>query len=158
MIDRKCTRCGETKPSTREYFGSTPSGGLRGYCRSCMNKASAVYEANNKPARRARDEKRAAATGGVRRGFDLSIKLSLFSKQNGRCPCCFELIDRPENGEVDHMAPLAKNGRDDPSNYVLTHARCNREKHGKTMEEHWDWRVKKGLDRENLGRKHGLIR
>jgi 5-methylcytosine-specific restriction endonuclease McrA len=157
MLSKKCTRCGEAKPATREYFGSTPSGGLRGYCRSCMNKASSEYEANNKDGRRERDAKRAKAAGGMRRSFDLATKRNLFEKQNGHCACCFKPIDRPESGEIDHVVPLERNGRDEKSNLLLAHAQCNKEKHNKTLTEHWEWRVRVGLDTENLGRKYGLI-
>ena len=66
-------------------------------------------------------------------------------------------IDAPEGGEVDHMKPLSKGGRHDASNFILTHARCNRDKKDKTLKEHWDWPVKVGLDVENIGRKHGII-
>lgn len=157
MSTKTCSRCGETKPATREYFGSTPSGGLRGYCRSCMNAASRTYEANNKERRRERDAKRARAGGGVRGSFDLSTKRNLFRKQHGLCPCCFESIARPEDGEVDHVVPLERGGSDLSSNLLLAHTLCNREKHNKTLVEHWEWRVRVGLDTENLGRKHGLL-
>jgi 5-methylcytosine-specific restriction endonuclease McrA len=157
-MDKACTRCGETKPATRQFFGGTPSGGLKGFCRECERKSSRAFEANNKDRRRERDAKRAAAAGGIRRSFDLDAKRALFKKQNGTCPCCFKPIDRAENGEVDHATPLAKGGRDDASNLFLAHAQCNREKHNKTLKEHWEWREKHGLDPENLGRKHGLCR
>jgi 5-methylcytosine-specific restriction endonuclease McrA len=158
MFGKKCTRCGEEKRATREFFGSTPSGGLRGYCRSCMNRASAEYEANKKDARRERDAKRARAVGGLRRGFDTKTKQDLFRKQNGHCACCFKPIDCPESGEVDHVVPLERGGRDERANLLLAHAQCNKEKHNKTLPEHWEWTVRVGLDTENLGRKYGLIR
>lgn len=157
MIEKKCTRCDETKPATRKFFGSTPSGGLRGYCRSCMNKASLNYEAKNKEARRERDAKRARAAGGIRRSFDAKTKEDLFKKQNGHCACCFKPIDRPESAEIDHVVPLERGGRDEWANFLLAHAQCNKEKHNKTLPEHWEWRVKVGLDAENLGLKFGLI-
>jgi ribosomal protein S27AE len=49
-MNKTCTRCGESKPGTRDFVGSTPNGGLRGYCRACMNQASRNYEADNKTA------------------------------------------------------------------------------------------------------------
>jgi len=156
-LDKTCTRCGEKKPATREFFGSTPSGGLRGYCRLCMNKASRVYEANNKQGRRERDARRAQAGPGARVGFDLAIKKDLFAKQGGLCPCCIKPIANPAQGEVDHMIPLSRGGKHDPKNFILTHKQCNKEKHNKTLSEHWEWRVEKGLDLENLGRKHGFL-
>ena len=157
MQIKRCTRCGEIKSATREFFGSTPSGGLRGYCRTCMNKASAEYEKNNKEGRRKRDEKRANTDPDARRGFDDSIKRSLLKSQAGLCPCCFLPITSISQAEVDHATPLTKGGMHHPSNFMLAHTQCNKEKHNKTLAEHWDWRVQKKIDTENLGRKHGLI-
>jgi 5-methylcytosine-specific restriction endonuclease McrA len=158
MQTKTCTRCGETKTATRQFFGGTPSGGLKGFCRECEKKASRLYEANNKERRRERDSKRAAAGGGARRSFGDDMKCVLFLKQNGLCPCCFRYIERSEIGVVDHVTPLARGGSDDASNLLLTHAQCNKEKHNKTLSEHWEWRVRHGLDIENLGRKYGLLR
>ncbi|RWX58452.1 hypothetical protein EN780_36700, partial [Mesorhizobium sp. M4B.F.Ca.ET.089.01.1.1] len=132
MSGKTCTRCGEAKPATREFFGSTPSGGLRSYCRNCMNKVSATYEEKNKDARRERDKKRAESLGGIRRGSDPRAKQDLFKKQNGLCLCCFRPIDKAENGEIDHVDPLSRNGLDVAANLLLAHAQCNREKHNKT--------------------------
>jgi 5-methylcytosine-specific restriction endonuclease McrA len=157
MLGRTCTRCGETKLATREFFGSTPSGGLRGYCRACMNKISRKYEANNKSGRQARNSKRAEAGKGARAGFDLDTKRVLFRKQAAMCPCCMQPIAHLEDGEVDHVIPLSKGGVHSPPNFMLAHAQPNREKHNKTLAEHWEWRVSRGLDAENLGRKHGLL-
>lgn len=154
---KKCTRCGETKPATREFFGSAPSGNLKGFCRTCMNKASRERDEREPENRKKRDLKRAHAGNGVRRSFPVEFKQQLWKGHDGLCLCCFEQIDRPEDGEVDHMTPLAKGGRDDPSNFMLAHAQCKREKHSKTLPEHWEWRVKVGKDRENLGQKHGLL-
>lgn len=121
-----------------------------------MNKASSERDKRNPEGRKVRDKQRAQAGNGVRRSFSLEFKQQLWKRQDGLCLCCFERIEG-EPGEVDHMKPLVKVGRDDPSNLVLAHAQCNREKHGKTLPEHWKWRVKVGKDRENLGQKHGLL-
>lgn len=157
MTEKRCTRCGEVKPATREFFGSTPSGAPRGYCRACMNTASATYERNNKDGRRKRDVKRAAIHAEARAGFDDAVKRGLLKRQAGICPCCFRPILSIDLAEVDHATPLAKGGIHDPSNFMLAHAQCNKEKHNKTLVEHWEWRVRVGLDTENLGRKHGLL-
>jgi 5-methylcytosine-specific restriction endonuclease McrA len=156
MPGRICSRCSEIKPATREFFGSTPSGGLRGYCRTCMNKDSRRYEASNKERRRERDAKRAEAAIGARAGFDIHMKRPLFRKQGGICPCCMKPIARAQEGEVDHVTPVSKGGAHHSSNLMLAHAQCNTEKHNKTLPEHWEWRVRVGLDIENVGKKHGL--
>ena len=123
-----------------------------------MNQSSADYERRNKDKRRERDRVRASHTDGVRRGFDLGTKKSLWDKQSGKCACCFEAITSPNDGEVDHIKPLARGGTDTPDNRLLAHAKCNREKHNKSLVEHWEWRVRVGLDSENLGRKYGFDR
>lgn len=157
MQQNKCNRCGAVKPATREFFGSTPSGNLRGYCRTCMNEASANYETKNKNRRRERDAKRASTDRDARAGFDDLTKRALLKHQAGLCPCCFLPITSITLAEVDHTTPLARGGIHQSSNFMLTHAQCNKEKHNKTLAEHWEWRVRVGLDPENLGRKHGLI-
>lgn len=159
-VMRTCSRCGRSKPATREFFGGTGTsyGGLRKRCRECEKIAKREYEATHKEERRKRDRERADASGGSRRSFDAATKLSLHRKQNGICLRCFQTIANAIQAEVDHFVPLAKNGPDDPSNWILAYAQCNKEKHGKTIAEHWDWRVRVGLDTENLGRKNGLIR
>jgi 5-methylcytosine-specific restriction endonuclease McrA len=122
-----------------------------------MNKRSREYEARNKDKRKIRDARRAAAAGGSRRSFDLRTKQVLFEQQGGNCPGCFQPIERLEEAEVDHVTPLSQGGHDGLGNLLLMHARCNRDKHKKTLAEYWEWRVKVGMDKENLGRKNGLI-
>lgn len=73
------------------------------------------------------------------------------------CLCCFRKLPNTWDAEVDHMRPLARGGRDELGNLILAHPKCNREKHHKTYPEHWEWRVRVGLDEVNLGRKHGIL-
>jgi 5-methylcytosine-specific restriction endonuclease McrA len=122
-----------------------------------MNKASAEYEDKNKNCRRERDAKRGGIDLKARVAFDDSTKRALLKRQAGLCPCCFQPIASISVAEVDHATPLAKGGAHDASNFLLAHAQCNKEKHNKTLAEHWKWRVRVGLDRENLGRKYGLL-
>jgi 5-methylcytosine-specific restriction endonuclease McrA len=122
-----------------------------------MNKASADYERNNKEGRRERDKKRGDADRDARAPFDDATKRGLLKRQAGLCPCCFQALTSIATSEVDHATPLARGGEHHPSNFILAHAQCNKEKHNKTLAEHWEWRVRVGLDSENLGRKHGLV-
>jgi 5-methylcytosine-specific restriction endonuclease McrA len=157
---RKCSGCGTAKPATRDHFGGTGTarGGLRGRCRECEKVAKRAYEATHKDERRIREDKRAEVTGGTRGSFKLPFKQQLFAKQKGLCLCCFKQIPSADQGEVDHAKPAIKGGTEESSNLHLVHAQCNKEKHSKTLQEHWEWRVKVKLDPENLGRKHGLIK
>ncbi len=58
--------------------------------------------------------------------------------------------------EADHVTPVARGGSDDISKIMLAHQQCNREKYNKTLKEHWEWRVKVGLDKESIRKIHGL--
>ena len=122
-----------------------------------MNAASKLRDANHPDGRQSRNARRSEVQGGSRFGYDVQMKRMLFSRQNGICPCCLQPIATIADAEVDHMVPLSRRGADEASNRLLAHTKCNREKHNKTLEEHWEWRVKVGLDVENIGRKHGLI-
>jgi hypothetical protein len=92
MIVKTCTRCGETKPA-REFFGSAPSGNLKGSCRLCMNKAAGERDRRNKEGRQVPDLKRAQARNGTRRSFPSEIKQQLWKRQDGLCLCGFEQIE-----------------------------------------------------------------
>ena len=158
MTQQVCTHWGTIKPATREFFGSTPSGRLRRMCRECGKKRSREYEEKNKQGRRKRDAKRASGGDGARTAFDDRTKRNLLRRQHGLCPCCGEAISTIAVAEVDHATPLSRGGKHDDSNFMLAHRQCNKEKHNKTLKEHWEWRVTVGLDSENLGRRLGLIR
>lgn len=95
-------------------------------------------------------EKRIARTvNRVERGghieIDLHQKQRLISRQMGYCLCCGERIEVGQPLELDHVMPIAKGGTHDAKNLAIAHAKCNTEKHSKTLEEHWLWRAKLGL-------------
>ena len=57
------------------------------------------------------------------------LKKELFNIQHGKCFICQKDIDLDiQETDVDHVIPLANRGKDDKSNFALTHAPCNRSK------------------------------
>lgn len=53
----------------------------------------------------------------------------LWTQQNHKCFICGKDIDLDlQPVDIDHIKPLVNNGKDDPSNFGLTHDHCNRSK------------------------------
>ena len=145
---KTCTKCSEAKPANREFFGSTPSGGLRGVCRTCMNARSRAFAQNNPDSVRRRSLKRQAQADGFIPSDDLKTQLAV--EQKGCCALCCEPIDRDalldaKQVQVEHLTPVSRGGTNDETNLVIACRTCNQEKAGKTMREYWLWREKVGL-------------
>jgi hypothetical protein len=53
---------------------------------------------------------------------------------------------------INFMSRSTKGGAHDASNFMLAHKQCNKEKHNKTLWEHWDWRYSRGQTTNPMSR------
>lgn len=57
------------------------------------------------------------------------LKKDLADIQSNKCYICQKEIDlQLQETDIDHIVPLANRGKDDKSNFAITHASCNRSK------------------------------
>lgn len=145
---KTCSKCGVSKPATRDWFGSTAIGNLRGTCRACMRKRSKEHDQANPDKVRARADKRHQQAGKFKPSDALKTQLAV--EQKGCCALCCKPIDKGSlfdatQVQVEHLTPVSRGGTNDESNLVIACRTCNQEKAGKTMREYWLWREKVGL-------------
>lgn len=64
-----------------------------------------------------------------------TLSRKLWEIQNHRCFICGEIIDLDINKtNIDHIKPLALGGKDDTSNFAITHEHCNKAKQDADLE------------------------
>lgn len=134
---RVCKECGIARPLTREFFGSTPSGGFRHKCRECMRVYVRQYD-------NATSERKQAASQRAGRRSHLALPdrdkhaQLLRIRDGNRCFYCH--IPLSYVFHVDHKTPVVRGGTNALENLVLTCVQCNQEKHNKTVPEYAAWK------------------
>ena len=138
-----CTKCGTEKLANRDNFGGTPRGGLRGACRECQRRAVNKHNRENPEMLKRRIKMRRQQDN----RFTISdeMRAILYQRDNGYCLLCHKLLENWKTAHVDHLTPVSKGGSNHQNNLCLAHAQCNKEKHNKTYDEHWEWRRRNNL-------------
>lgn len=145
---RKCNVCGETKPLTREFYGHVGRKNAAGInpfrltCRACMRAKYKAKREANIDEWRARELARSQKYYASKDGFIPSANLinTLWGEQSGACYLCTAPLD-PNHINVDHKTPVSQGGSNRKTNLGLACATCNKEKHGKTVEQYRLWQL-----------------
>lgn len=140
---KACSKCGKVQPSTAEFFGHNPQGGLRNSCRACKRayeQKQHVQKPELTAVRRERYKKRLDSAPGIYTDQDIAL---IRSKLND---CCFYCGTPLKGcGEKDHIVAISKGGTNWPSNITLACMRCNKDKYDKSVSDFVAWRKERGL-------------
>jgi RNA-directed DNA polymerase len=58
--------------------------------------------------------------------------LTIWKRQKGRCPICYQAVTRETGWDIHHVIPRAKGGGDRLSNLEMLHLNCHRQHHNTT--------------------------
>jgi len=140
---KKCTKCGELKPETTEYFNKLPSGNYRGTCKACMRANTKRHYDNNPQRVMQRAAKYNRQKENAKGYCSEHDAMRLRKVQNDRCAYCG--CELNGGGELDHKKPVSRGGSNWPENMAWACLTCSRDKHNKTAEEFLEWRKNRGF-------------
>lgn len=142
---RRCKDCGKVFPLTRDFFGSTRSGGHRYQCRSCMRQHVRAYDSQSQ-------ERKDAAVARAQKRADIRFTSSerehyriLLERRDGGFACFYCKKALGTDFHIDHKVPIVKGGLHLIENFALACLQCNQEKHNKDVDEYRKWRRKNRL-------------
>jgi 5-methylcytosine-specific restriction endonuclease McrA len=133
---RRCRKCGDEFPLTKEFFGHMPNGGFRHTCRRCVreNVSRHYYRNPWRSAERTEIRRDVAFTPAERS----RLRWQLARRDGGfHCFYCKEPLDG--SFHIDHKTPIASGGKHELANFALACLQCNQEKHNKDLEEYRAW-------------------
>lgn len=160
-----CTKCGQSKPATTEYFGTSELGqyGLRSRCKDCCNRIARDRHLAN-PEIAAQSTRKWRATHKEQQAEYMraykNANPDLIRMISRRCrarqfgaegehtitdvkrqyeaqegKCYYCGVVVGDTYHVDHIVPLSRGGTDNPDNLVISCPRCNQRKNNRTPDE-----------------------
>jgi 5-methylcytosine-specific restriction endonuclease McrA len=138
---RRCRKCGQSFPLTKDFFGHTPSGGYRFACRECV-RAKARRDYYQDPSRSIdRSNRRRATVFTQSERANLRVLLAF---RDGGFFCFYCKCSLDASYHIDHKTPIASGGKHELANYALACLQCNQEKHNKDIDGYRAWLYKNG--------------
>ena len=128
---KRCTKCGENKPNTNEYFAfrNKSKGKLNARCKECDKK----YRENNKDKLKEYRHKRRALKLGNGGSYTKAQWLDTLEYFDYKCAYTGECIKH--SCHVEHIVPISKGGTSYIWNLVPSTASANLSKQNRDMEE-----------------------
>lgn len=122
MKQKLCTKCGETKPATLEYFyhNKRLKSGLSSWCKICGIKTATKYfktekgrEVQRKAGKKSRQTEKYKLyehKRGLRRNYNVALEQydEIFEKQDGVCAICGGINKNGHRLYVDHNHKTGK--------------------------------------------------
>jgi hypothetical protein len=148
-IEKRCPRCGKTKPLSEFNRNRTRADGVQQYCRACWNAGLDAKKSQMAPAARHRWEhdrymrhrrknvdrhwrnwnrRRVQAPALYLENIDREF---VYLRDNGCCRICGERIDltlpthHADSFTIDHIEPVSAGGEHSYENVRAAHLRCN---------------------------------
>jgi 5-methylcytosine-specific restriction endonuclease McrA len=136
-MSRRCRKCGNEFPLTKEFFGHQPNGNYRYTCRQCVRDNVRRLNWENPYRSRERTEMRRDTV--FTQAEHRRITAELVARDGGfRCYYCKTPLAGFSH-HIDHKIPYARGGAHQLDNWVLACLQCNQEKHSKTIDEYRMW-------------------
>lgn len=144
---RICKDCWVGKPETVEFFSIVrnkwQASLFRGKCKQCMTKSVRSWQKDNPEMKTKTDNERYQRLKNAPWSHTQEDIIRIRVLQGNKCYYCGYTLD--DTMEKDHKVSLLRWWTNNPDNIALSCRSCNRDKHNKTVEEFFRWRIENNL-------------
>jgi hypothetical protein len=146
-----CKKCWLILPNTSEFFSIVTNKSsnwesytiMRWSCKKCQVKWTRTWQKDNPDKFHANEKKRQDLLKNAIWSFTNEDIVEIRAMQDNKCYYCWNELDFKQ--QKDHKIPLSKWWTNFPSNLVLACHTCNLDKHGKSVNEFFERRIKCNL-------------